>query len=101
MQPTALIGKENNFLAGLCGAHEGLGLALVDVSTGEFKLTEFTGEQANRRVADELQRLLPRELLIPTSWGAQAAACLALRSHHGRSHPVTIGDLTPSLPTSV
>src|SRR5882724_956695 len=74
MQSTALIGKENNFLAGLCGTHEGLGLALVDVSTGEFKLTEFTGEQANRRVADELQRLLPRELLIPTSWGAQATA---------------------------
>ena len=72
MQPTALIGKENNFLAGLCAAHEGLGLALVDVSTGEFKLTEFTGEQANRRVADELQRLLPRELLIPASWGPQA-----------------------------
>jgi DNA mismatch repair protein MutS len=74
MQPTALIGKENNFLAGLCASHEGLGLALVDVSTGEFKLTEFTGEQANRRVVDELQRLLPRELLIPASWDAQATA---------------------------
>jgi DNA mismatch repair protein MutS len=74
MQPTALIGKENNFLAGLWGTHEGLGLAVVDVSTGEFKLTEFTGEQANRRVADELQRLLPRELLIPASWDPQATA---------------------------
>ncbi len=74
MQPTALIGKENNFLAGLCGAHEELGLAWVDVSTGEFRLTEFTGEQANRRVADELQRLLPRELLVPASWGPQATA---------------------------
>jgi DNA mismatch repair protein MutS len=72
MQPTALIGKENNFLAGLCRAHEGLGLALVDVSTGEFKLTEFTDGQANRRVVDELQRLRPRELLLPTSWGTQA-----------------------------
>lgn len=74
MQPTALIGKENNFLAGLCRAHEGLGLALVDVSTGEFKLTEFTGGQANRRMVDELQRLRPRELLIPASWGTQAMA---------------------------
>jgi DNA mismatch repair protein MutS len=74
MQPTALTGKENNFLAGLCRAHEGLGLALVDVSTGEFKLTEFTGGQANRRMVDELQRLRPRELLIPASWGTQAMA---------------------------
>jgi DNA mismatch repair protein MutS len=74
MQPTALIGKENNFLAGLCGTHEGLGLAWVDVSTGEFRLSEFTGEQANRRVADELARLLPRELVVPASWGPQATA---------------------------
>ena len=74
MQPTALIGKENNFLAGLCGSHEALGLALVDVSTGEFKLTEFSGEQANRRATDELQRLMPRELLIPASWEAQTTA---------------------------
>jgi DNA mismatch repair protein MutS len=74
VQPTALIGKENNFLAGLYRSHAGLGLALVDVSTGEFKLTEFTGEQANRRMVDELPRLLPRELLIPTSWDAHATA---------------------------
>jgi DNA mismatch repair protein MutS len=71
MQPTALVGRENNFLAGLCGSHARLGLALVDVSTGEFKLAEFTGERANLRVADELQRLLPRELLIPSSWDTQ------------------------------
>ena len=68
LHATALIGKENNFLAGLCGASERLGLACVDVSTGEFKLTEFEGMQANRRAADELQRLMPRELLMPTSW---------------------------------
>src|SRR5262245_59888332 len=53
MHPTALIGKENNFLVGLCGSRERLGLALIDVSTGEFKLTEFAGEQANRQAADE------------------------------------------------
>jgi DNA mismatch repair protein MutS len=68
LHSTALIGKENNFLAGLCGSSERLGLACVDVSTGEFKLTEFEGVQANRRAADELQRLMPRELLMPTSW---------------------------------
>jgi DNA mismatch repair protein MutS len=74
MHPTALIGKENNFLIGLCGSRERLGLAIIDVSTGEFKLTEFEGEQANRQAADELQRLLPRELLIPASWETHAPA---------------------------
>jgi DNA mismatch repair protein MutS len=74
MQATALIGKENNFLVGLCGSREHLGLAVVDVSTGEFRLTEFTGTHANQRAVDELQRLMPREVLIPDSWEPQAAA---------------------------
>jgi DNA mismatch repair protein MutS len=74
MHATALVGKENNFLAGLCGTSEGLGLAVIDVSTGECKLIEFAGEQANRRAADELQRLMPRELLTPASWEIHAPA---------------------------
>ncbi|HEX9871421.1 MAG TPA: DNA mismatch repair protein MutS [Candidatus Tectomicrobia bacterium] len=74
MHSTALVAKENNFLAGLCGRSDGLGLAVIDVSTGEFKLTEFTGEQANQRAADELQRLMPRELLTPAAWGIAAPA---------------------------
>jgi DNA mismatch repair protein MutS len=74
MHPTALIGKENNFLVGLSGSHDHLGLAIVDVSTGEFKLTEIEGDQTNRRAADELQRLMPRELLMPASWETHAPA---------------------------
>jgi DNA mismatch repair protein MutS len=74
IHPTALIGKENNFLVGLCGAGERFGVAVVDVSTGEFKLTEIDGPQANRRVADELQRLMPRELLLPAEWDATTPA---------------------------
>ncbi len=67
---TALTGKENNFLVGLCGTGERVGLAVVDVSTGEFKLTEIDGPKATQRAADELQRLMPREVLVPASWEA-------------------------------
>jgi DNA mismatch repair protein MutS len=80
IHPTALIGKENNFLVGLCGAGERFGLAVVDVSTGEFKLTEIEGPQAPRRVADELQRLMPRELLLPATWEANAPALPGIAS---------------------
>jgi DNA mismatch repair protein MutS len=74
VHPTALISKENNFLAALCGSNDGLGLAVVDVSTGEFRLAEFAGEHAGRRAADELQRLMPRELLTPAAWEVHAPA---------------------------
>jgi DNA mismatch repair protein MutS len=39
------------------------GLALVDLSTGEFRATEFTGAHAWALVADEIGRLRPAELV--------------------------------------
>jgi DNA mismatch repair protein MutS len=44
-----------------------IGLACVDVSTGEFWTTEFQGEQAEIQLMDELARLEPREVLYPES----------------------------------
>ena len=59
--------KENNFLAAVARAPEGspIGLAYVDVSTGEFRATEFGGSSAEDRLRDELQLLRPREILLP------------------------------------
>jgi DNA mismatch repair protein MutS len=74
--------KENNFLAAVArrasvGASAGvggrgagrvqevaIGLAFVDLSTGEFRATEFTGEKAQMRFQDELGILRPREILV-------------------------------------
>ena len=75
--------KENNFLAavarqtsigaaagastqGAARAHEtAIGLAFVDLSTGEFRATEFAGDKAEDRLRDELGILRPREILLP------------------------------------
>ena len=76
--------KENNFLAAVArsavasAAAAGgrlparmteprIGLAFVDLSTGEFRSTEFSGEKAEARLADELGILRPREILLPRS----------------------------------
>ena len=74
--------KENNFLAAVArsqrrsaaAAGSGraasretearIGLAFVDLSTGEFRATEFTGEKAEARLRDELGILRPREILL-------------------------------------
>jgi DNA mismatch repair protein MutS len=40
------------------------GLATLDVSTGEFWLSEFHGKQAETALLDELARLEPKELLF-------------------------------------
>src|SRR6266403_1291748 len=59
--------RENNFLASIAKHASGspIGLAFVDLSTGEFQATEFSGARAEDELRDELQLLRPRETLLP------------------------------------
>jgi DNA mismatch repair protein MutS len=59
--------RENNFLASVTRHASGspIGLAFVDLSTGEFQATEFSGPHANEALRDELVLLHPRESLLP------------------------------------
>jgi DNA mismatch repair protein MutS len=59
--------RENNFLASVARHASGspVGLAYVDLSTGEFQATEFSGPRADESLRDELLLLHPRETLLP------------------------------------
>ncbi|HWG59179.1 MAG TPA: DNA mismatch repair protein MutS [Candidatus Acidoferrales bacterium] len=58
--------NENNYLAAIARDATGkiAALAYVDLSTGDFRATEFRGEQAEARLRDELALLRPREILL-------------------------------------
>ncbi len=58
---------ENTFLAALSVATDRkcAGVALLDLSTGEFRATEFRGATALRDAAEEVGRNRPREVLLP------------------------------------
>ncbi len=64
---SVLDARENNFLAAVWQdvAKCKIGLALVDLSTGEFQATEFSGPTAEEALRDELQLIRPRETLLP------------------------------------
>jgi len=64
---SVLDARENNFLAAVAKHPEGspVGLAFVDLSTGEFQATEFFGQRAEELLRDELLLLRPRETLLP------------------------------------
>ncbi|HSA61815.1 MAG TPA: DNA mismatch repair protein MutS [Nitrospiraceae bacterium] len=53
-----------------------IGLAALEVSTGEFWITEFHGPQAVAQVLDELTRLEPREVLFTVGPDRQAVPWL-------------------------
>jgi DNA mismatch repair protein MutS len=67
----ALGQEQNNFLAALFEtgpAKEPVcAVALLDVSTGEFRTAEFTGLAARQQAVDEIVKAAPSELLLPAS----------------------------------
>src|SRR5437870_10025896 len=81
---SSLGSEENNFLAAVVSlaapaASHGIhperdetkkaraGFAALDLSTGEFRATEFSGEGADWRIQDELEQLRPKEVLYASS----------------------------------
>ena len=59
---TLLDDTRHNYLAAVCQMGKKIGLACADHSTGEFTVAEFDHTDALR---DSLQRLAPKELIIP------------------------------------
>ena len=67
MESQLLEAKENSYLAALCGSGEGMGLALLDLSTGEFLATQIGGAEAWAGIREQLEIFSPREILYPGS----------------------------------
>jgi len=63
----SLSSEENNFLAAVVQIDNRVGFAALDLSTGEFRATEFQGEDAARRIHEELQQLRPKEVLYASA----------------------------------
>lgn len=74
--------KENNFLVALYPDEkwQKCGLAVADVSTGEFAVTEIDITNGFATVSDELGRLQPAELLLPHSISEDASIVAQLLS---------------------
>ena len=64
---SSLSAEENNFLAAVATVGDRVGFAALDLSTGEFRATEFAGESAGRRIQEELEQLRPKEMLYGSS----------------------------------
>src|SRR5271157_701218 len=62
--------RDNNYLAAVAERDGNAGVAFLDLSTGAFRATEFSGPEASARLQEELDRMRPSELLVasrPTS----------------------------------
>ncbi|MGB8011710.1 MAG: DNA mismatch repair protein MutS [Terriglobales bacterium] len=81
--------EENNFLAAVATVADRVGFAALDLSTGEFRATEFAGESAGRRIQEELEQLRPKEMLYGSSAPLLERSEGQLRSFHTDARPST------------
>ena len=70
IDPQLLEARESVYLAAVCSAGETIGAAFLDISTGEFRVTQETGRDSWTRIRADLESYAPRELLFPASLGA-------------------------------
>ena len=67
IDPQLLEARESVYLAAVCATGDAVGAAFLDISTGEFRVTQETGKDAWLRIRADLESYAPRELLFPSS----------------------------------
>ena len=90
--------RENNYLAAVVESDGRVGLAFADLSTGDFTATEFAGAESRLRLRDELERVRPRELLLPSSADTESSRTVSsisnLKSEIGVGAEARVGTET-------
>jgi len=81
IDPQLLEAREPVFLAAVCTAGETIGAAFLDISTGEFRVTQESGRDSWTRIRATLESYAPRELLFPASLGALIKSSLSGKTH--------------------
>jgi DNA mismatch repair protein MutS len=94
LEEIMLEGKANNYLAACWlerknKAEASFSLAYTDISTGKFFATEISGGDIRDKLADELARIAPAELLLPDD-------LMQDELFHLRLQGDCVGCLTPS-----
>jgi DNA mismatch repair protein MutS len=67
IDPQLLDMRESVFLGAVCTAGETVGAAFLDLSTGEFRVTQESGAGAWEKIRSDIESYAPRELLFPAS----------------------------------
>jgi DNA mismatch repair protein MutS len=83
LEPEFLEEKKNNYLIALAAQGKSVGLALLDVSTGEFAITEARGEQAEETILTEISNLSAKECVVTPSIAGDLSLLERLRSLSG------------------
>jgi DNA mismatch repair protein MutS len=82
--------KEANLLVSICDGDGTLGLAAADLSTGSFTAREISGGRRAELLIDELERLRPKEIILPENVKGDGALITALEMSDRRFEQLDI-----------
>src|SRR5947199_2033872 len=74
IDPTMLAAKRNNFLAGVVVGGQAAGMAYVDITTGELAVTQFSTNEPEVALQQEIARVGPAEVIVEAYYSSQGAA---------------------------
>ncbi len=75
--------KSNNYLVCLLNGNDRLGMAVADVTTGEFKACELKGATRFSLAVNELTKFSPSEVLLPQGYPSTGEPALLLKVLNG------------------
>ncbi len=81
MEGQLLDEKKNNYIVSILIAKDRGGLAFADISTGEFMVSELTGNIGFDELINELTRLQPAEILMPYDLKENEKLVKSLQNH--------------------
>lgn len=64
VDPAMLAARRNNFLAGVVAGRDAVGVAYVDITTGEFAVTQFSSLEPELAIQQEIARVSPAEVIV-------------------------------------
>jgi DNA mismatch repair protein MutS len=64
IDPAMLAAKRNNFLAAVTMGRSAVGIAYIDITTGEFAVTQFDTPEPELSLQQEIARVSPAEVLV-------------------------------------
>ena len=68
IDPSMLAAKRNNFLAAVIAGRDAVGIAYIDITTGEFAVTQFSSPEPDIAAQQEIARVGPAEVLVEANY---------------------------------
>jgi DNA mismatch repair protein MutS len=65
VEDNLLSSSKDNYLVSVFEESDSVGIAALELSTGEFVAAQFVGEDRQRLACEEVSRLAPREICVP------------------------------------